>query len=491
MTRPPRSRFRSTVDWLLVLSVLSTPAVAQTPIPDAGKRGVPRQLLTTRDETQLLSVLDAAGRRTYKVYSFEFGGRFDHARATTWNGLMLLPSAAELGPARRVGVPAPDRDKSIETVYQHPDGTMSKLVVDPAGRTIGVVSVRGISAWAQLDIDRDGIVDWLRIVSLDGHETIAASVPNGAAFLERWRLGDMQLCSPRDVASLPGVSDRSKERGEPGLPGTTPSIPLCGESQSERGALSGIMPTKSPERADPMDRICAGRSGSATLPGSGGPRADKDPAAVAQGMVTTVVWKMMLKEPGEVRPPCETGCDRPAGGAPSGGAPPGGAPGSPPGGTPGSPSGGPPGGVRNIPVPGSEGVRGGESEATLNAMCAQRARANRRWTVTLSALEKNQTGATDTNCDDPVTDPAAADAQKSAPKCGPSRESQSVSQQLLAGLGAYESRQCGRLEQPGPDGTCRGGRTIGSNRARLWYGWGNVIGLIPCDGIACDPKENP
>jgi catechol 2,3-dioxygenase-like lactoylglutathione lyase family enzyme len=63
-------------------------------------------------------------------------------------------------------------------------------------------------------------------------------------------------------------------------------------------------------------------------------------------------------------------------------------------------------------------------------------------------------------------------------------------QQLLAGLGAYESRQCGRTENPGPDGTCRGSRNVGGTRGRAWYGYGSVIGLVPCDPRACDP-DNP
>jgi hypothetical protein len=106
-------------------------------------------------------------------------------------------------------------------------------------------------------------------------------------------------------------------------------------------------------------------------------------------------------------------------------------------------------------------------------------------------MEKQQAGKGDTDCDDPVTDPAAADSATSLPKCGPPREAKSVSQQLLEELGGYQSRRCGPTERPGPDGGCRGGRNLRDNRGRLWYGYGNVIGIVPCEGRACDPAENP
>jgi hypothetical protein len=386
-----------------------------------------------------------------------------------------MPRPADLGPLRAERLTLPNGASSTEWWYQHADGTWSKLLQDRSGGTVGVLS--GGSNWvrALIDMDKDGVADYLRIVGFDGKEVVAAAAGRGAAFLDRWRNGENPLCDPRGGGAKTPLAVTEKQRQSGAMPACRPE---------RAGPLTGIAGGSREHSADPLDRVCEGRvSSRATLAG-GGPRAygtaglaggdtgrlagitdtrrAREEAAHQQASVIAAAYadavydqayNMLLKRLDKEKS---------------------------------SPSAG-----TRAPTAGSEGSRGGDGEAALGAVCTARARANRRWTRTIAEMEKQQAGKGDTDCDDPVTDPAAADSATSFPKCGPPREAKSVSQQLLEELGGYQSRRCGPTERPGPDGGCRGGRNLRDNRGRLWYGYGNVIGVVPCEGRACDPAESP
>jgi hypothetical protein len=351
---------------------------------------------------------------------------------------------------------------------------------------IGVLSLRGLSIWAQLDLDRDGIVDFMRSITLDGHEMLAVA-GEGLAFLREWRRGQNPLCGDKPAKTI-DLSAPSTERDKSGLATAAGTMPACVGETSTGGTLGGILTREKADARSPEDIACAGRTGSASRLGigpqavlgalvgvgatfpvsrSGGTERPPPPDLDAQARervaraVAEAVYITILKpdKPREPRHPRDPTLEKPEEGS------------------------------RESPTVGSEGTRGGDGEAALNAVCSARARAQRHWSVVHDALNGNKTDAAGTDCDDPVTDPAAADAESAMPKCGPARTTQSVGQQLLAGLGAYESRQCGRTENPGPDGTCRGSRNLGGTRGRAWYGYGSVIGLVPCDPRTCDPAE--
>lgn len=470
--------------WMLQASILN----AQTP-PISGPvaRGVPRQILTSRTDDQLAALL-GSGARGYTRYTFEYGEGMDHARIRRWSGLLILPRTTDLGKLGPVGLPTIGGGKSTDSWYAHGDGTLSKLVIDERGASIGVMSIRGASMWLSLDMNRDGFIDFFRSISLSGREEVAAMDGDGAAFLERWRLGENRLCTLPRTKTLSTTGDRIEGRSSSPI-AAAGTVPMCGETSENSGPLAGIRrdgPTPPP---DPMSRICAGRSGSRTLPG-GGPRADSPrgtlgaagaaiggtagqptaaesrermAAAAARAVgdyVRDRVFIMLMKPPKDEKDPGPRDITLESEAA-----------------------------DRSSPVFGGDGSRVGSGDQALAEVCSARARADRRWSVIgIAEAERRKTGAGDTNCDDPVTDPAAADAEKTMPKCGPDRGSQSVSEQLLEGIGARDGRQCSRFEQPGPDGTCRGGRTITGGRGQVWYGYGSLIGLVPCEGIACDPR---
>lgn len=470
-----------------LIGLLAVPVLAQTPLPGGVQRGVPRQLLPLRSDAQLLSLLTSARNRTYTVYTFELKGSIDHASVRRWNGALVMPRPADLGTLGPVTVTGTKGEKLSETWYKHPDGTISMVLVNRSGAPIGVISMRELSMWAQLDLDRDGVVDFLRSISLDGHEVVAAA-SEGLAFLREWRQGQNPLCEAKPAKAVTDLSAPSPERDKASFLGAAGTMPACVGERSAGGALGGIIPREKADTRSPEDIVCAGRTGSVSSLGinpqavmgaiigvgstfpvsrSGGTERPPPPDLAARdrermaGRVAEFVYTTILKpdKPREPRHPRDATVEESREGS------------------------------RESPTVGSEGARGGDAEAALNAVCAARARAQRHWSVTHDALNRTKTDAAGTDCDDPVTDPASAEAENTMPKCGPSRSTQSVGQQLLAGLGAYQSRQCGRTENPGPDGTCRGSRNIGSTRGRAWYGYGSIIGLVPCDPRTCDPAE--
>jgi hypothetical protein len=470
-----------------------TPPVGQPsgvlrPVPP----GVQRRILTVepRTDVQLAALLRSTRARRYTVYSFQRGTRSDRGRVRHWSGVLAMPRTPDLGPLTDLAIGIPGGPKLLDRWHRHADGTWSKIVLNRAGESAGVLSINRGWFRAALDLDGDGLIDVLDAVTLDGRETVIASLDEGATFLERWLVGDNMLCDPRSAADRPG---------SPSLIGTAGTLESCAETgRRDRGPLAGITPSKPESPRDPASQVCEGRTTTrGTAPLGVGPRTDDGAVAGFAGWllgkaidaaiegVATVryanaagVFLAITLEPSTAgASPCElagsgacaeqhaaAGDDEEAEDVE---------------------------GAREAPDVGADGVRGGDPEAALDTFCTMRARAQRRWAVTLEQLEAQSAGKTDTDCDDPVTDPAAADAAKTLPKCGPSRDTRSVTEQLLTMLGAYKDRQCGPTERPGPDGDCRGGRNLPDGTGRLWYGYGDVIGLVPCEGMACDPRETP
>src|SRR5688572_28758100 len=137
---PGRRIARHSTFLSFVLFFSTEPLAAQTPLPGSVSRGLPRQIVTSRTDAQLASLLEP-GARNYTVYRFEYGGRMDRARIRRWTGVLLMPQPADLGKLGPVGVATPRGGKATDTWYSHADGTLSKLVLDPAGRTAAVLSV--------------------------------------------------------------------------------------------------------------------------------------------------------------------------------------------------------------------------------------------------------------------------------------------------------------------------------------------------------------
>jgi hypothetical protein len=454
--------------------------------------GVQRRLLTVepRSDAQLAALLRSARGRRYAVYSFHRGTRSDRGSVRHWSGVLALPRPADLGPLTDLAIAVPGGPKLVDRWHRHPDGTWSKIVLNRAGESAGVLSINRGWFRAALDLDGDGVIDVLDAVTLDGRETVIASVGEGAAFLERWLVGDNMLCDPRSAPDRPG---------SPSLIGTDGTLESCAETaRRDRGPLAGITPAKPESPRDPASRACEGRPTSrGTAPLGVGPRTDdgavagfagwllgKAIDAAVEGVATARyanaagVFLAITLEPSTAgASPCELAGS--------------GACAEQHAASEGEDEAEDVEGARESPGVGGDGVRGGDPEAALDTFCTMRARAQRRWAVTIEQLAAQSAGKTDTDCDDPVTDPAAADAAKTLPKCGPSRDTRPVAEQLLTMLGAYKDRQCGPTERPGPDGDCRGGRNLPDGTGRLWYGYGDVIGLVPCEGTACDPRQTP
>ena len=136
-------------------------------------------------------------------------------------------------------------------------------------------------------------------------------------------------------------------------------------------------------------------------------------------------------------------------------------------------------------VPGGDPA--GESEAALDRLCADRERARSEWISSLDDLDRNALRLT---CEDPATQPVRVsmsgmdgghDLDIYCPD-GSGREVRGIAELL-------DRDSCGWSAAPRPGETdCEGrfGTTMGgSTGARLWIGWGDVIGILPCPPETC------
>lgn len=213
------------------------------------------------DRTEVrVSCFDAAGRAADLRYTvsmrnaptqyrvLEFDGPTAQPTVEAWSGTLRLLPAARLGRLERLDFPVFGR-RVVDGWYRTLDGDLAKVVVDSSRRRVGQFVLGADGAWSMsLDLDGDGIVDLLDVISPDGIRRMVVEERLGRGALDAFLLGENPLCVPGGV---PGLSQIERESG---------LMAGCGRAHRSQDFFSGLGKPRPgetrPSWTDPLDLIC-------------------------------------------------------------------------------------------------------------------------------------------------------------------------------------------------------------------------------------------